>query len=224
MAKFAKRLSFSFLLAITSISMFKSLFADKKPPANASRDLSLVVLVDTSPHQAKVIEFERDVLNSLASAFAGSETNALLIRYGKQVQAEQQWFPVRDLKSASVRLILDEESPTDQRTLLNDALEAALSNLEKVNADGSKVLVVIGEGNDSGSVAKYKAIKKRAVHAEVQCFVLLVASHNLMGGRLRQYGFDLYDLASATNAKAYDIEQSRKNVDKAIRDMQKRIQ
>jgi len=50
-----------------------------------------------------------------------------------------------------------------------------------------------------------------------------VADHNLIGGRVRHYGFDLYDLASATKGKAYDIERSRKNFDKAVRDVLKRV-
>jgi len=70
---------------------------------------------------------------------------------------------------------------------------------------------------------RYSQIKKRAQSAHVQCFVLLVADHNLMGGRVRHYGFDLYDLASATKGNAYDIERSRKNLDQAVRDVLKRV-
>jgi len=52
---------------------------------------------------------------------------------------------------------------------------------------------------------------------------LLVADHNLIGGRVRHFGFDLYDLAAATKGKAYDIERSRKIFDRAIKDVLKRI-
>jgi hypothetical protein len=74
-----------------------------------------------------------------------------------------------------------------------------------------------------GSVTRYSQIKKRSQYAHVQCFVLLVADHNLIGGRVRHYGFDLYDLASATKGKAYDIERSQKNLAKAVRDVLKRV-
>lgn len=70
---------------------------------------------------------------------------------------------------------------------------------------------------------RYSQIKKRAQSAHVLCFVLLVADHNLIGGRVRHYGFDLYDLASSTKGRAYDIERSRKNLNKAVRDVLKRV-
>ena len=77
--------------------------------------------------------------------------------------------------------------------------------------------------NDSGSSTKFSQVKVLAKSSHVQCFVLFVADHNLMGGRVRHFGFDLYDLASATKGKAYDIERSRKNLDKAMKDVLKRI-
>jgi len=39
----------------------------------------------------------------------------------------------------------------------------------------------------------------------VQCFALLVANHRSQVGRVRQFGFDLYRLASATHGKTYDV-------------------
>jgi len=111
---------------------------------------------------------------------------------------------------------------TDEPSSTN-ALNSGLSKLESGNSGNSKVLIVVGEGNDAGSVTRYSEVKKRAKSAQVQCFALLVASHNLMGGRIRHFGFDLYDLASATNGKAYDVEDSRTNLDKAIRDVLRRV-
>ena len=45
----------------------------------------------------------------------------------------------------------------------------------------------------------------------------------LMGGRARHFGFYLYDLASATKGKAYDVGRSRKNLDKTIADVLNRV-
>jgi hypothetical protein len=100
---------------------------------------------------------------------------------------------------------------------LYDALDVALVKLDTGNGANSKILIVVGEGNDVRSVTGYSQIKKRAESAHVRCFVLLVADHNLIGRRVRHFGFELYDLASATKGKAHDIERSRKNLDKAIR-------
>ena len=186
--------------------------------------LSLAVLVDTSAHQKKVIEFEREAVNSLAGAFAGVATEGFVVRYGNEVETLQDWSPLDSgLKKVSPRIELDAESGKNQRTLLYEALNVALQKFETGNSANSKILIVIGEGNNAGGSIKYSEIKKRAKAAHVQCLVLLVADHNLMGGRVRHYGFYLYDLASATKGKAYDIERSRKNLDKAIRDILKRV-
>ena len=64
---------------------------------------------------------------------------------------------------------------------------------------------------------------KSAKAAHVQCFALLVADHDLVGGRVRHFGFDRYDLALATNGKTYDIGDNRKKLGNAVRDMVKRV-
>ena len=187
-------------------------------------NLSVAVLVDTSTHQKKVIEVEREAVNSIADGFASIATDAFAVRYADEVQLLQDWSPIKELKAVSPRIESDDESGQNQRTLLYEALDTALSKLDPASSTNSKVLIVIGEGNNAGGRIKYSEIKKRAKSARVQCFVLLVADHNLMGGRVRHYGFDLYDLASATKGKAYDVERSRKNLEKAIRDVLKRVQ
>ena len=200
------------------------LCAQERTPTDSQSGLSVGVLVDTSAHQENVIEFEREMIRALADGFAGVVTESFVIRYADEVETLQEWSPFDSgLTSASTRIELDTESEKNRRTLLYDALNVALTKLDTRNSTNSKILIVVAEGNDAGSVMKYSQIKKRAQSAHVQCFVLLVADHNLMGGRVRHFGFDLYDLASATKGKAYDIERSRKNLDKAIGDVLKRV-
>jgi hypothetical protein len=140
------------------------------------------------------------------------------------VETLQDWSPLdTGLKKIPARIELDAESGKNQRTLLYEALNVALQKLETANSGNSKILIVVGEGNNAGGGIKYSQIAKRAKAAHVQCFALLVADHNLMGGRVRHFGFYLYDLASATKGKAYDVGDSQKNLDKAIRDVAKRV-
>src|SRR5581483_4033055 len=127
------------------------------------------------------------------------------------------------LEASPARIELDKESGKNGRTLLYDALDVALLKFDTGNSANSRILIVVGEGNDAGSVTRYSQIKKRAKAAHVQCFVLLAADHNLMGGRVRHFGFDLYDLASVTKGKAYDVERSRKSLGKAVRDVVRRV-
>jgi hypothetical protein len=202
-----------------------ALFAQNRPQVETKPRVSLGVLIDTSAHQQKVMEFQREVVNSIADAFAGMATESFVVRYADEVETVQDWSPLdTGLKKVATRIELDVEGEKRRRTLLYDALNAALLKLDTGNSANSKVLIVIGEGNDAGSATRYSEIKKRAKFAHVQCFVLLVADHNLMGGRVRHFGFYLYDLASTTKGKAYDIERSRKNLDKAIRDVLKKVQ
>jgi hypothetical protein len=140
------------------------------------------------------------------------------------VRILQDWSPLDSgLKEVSAQIELDAESGKSGRTLLYDALNLALLESVGGNPANSKVLIVIGEGNNAGGTTKYSQIAKHAKTAHVQCFALLVADHNLMGGRVRHFGFYLYDLASATKGKAYDVGRSRKNLDKAITDVLKRV-
>ena len=191
--------------------------------SEAKPKLSLAVLVDTSDHQKKVIEFEREAVNAIADAFKSITLEAFVVGYADEVELLQDWSPIKGLKAVSPRIELDSASGQNQCTLLYEALDTALLKLGTASSANSKVLIVIGEGNNAGGRLKYSEVKKRAKSAHVQCFVLLIADHNLMGGRVRHYGFDLYDLASATKGKAYDIERSRKHLDKAIRDVVKRV-
>ena len=200
------------------------LCAQGKAQQNTKPRLSVGVVIDTSAHQKKVIEFVQEVVQSIADGFASVATESFVVRYADEVETLQDWSPLdTGFGSASTRIELDTESGENRRTLLNDALDVALLKLDTGNASNSKILIIVAEGNDVGSVTRYSQIKKRAQSAHVQCFVLLVADHNLIGGRVRHYGFDLYDLASATKGKAYDIERSQKNLDRAIRDVLKRV-
>lgn len=200
------------------------LFAQDKTQSETKPRLLVGVLIDTSAHQKKVIEFEREALNLVGDGFASMATEAFVVQYADEVELLEDWHSLGSgLRTISPRIELDLESGTNQKTLLNEALDTALQKLEERGGTGSKILIIVGEGNNAGGGVKYSQIKKRAKAAHVQCFALLVADHNLMGGRVRHFGFDLYDLASATKGKGYDIERSRKNLDKAIRNMLKRV-
>jgi hypothetical protein len=219
---------FLFLVALFVLfetATCSALFAQNKTQVETKPRVSLGIVIDTSAHQKKVMDFQREVVNSIADAFVGVATESFVVRYADEVETLQDWSPLgTGLRTVAPRIELDAESGQNHRTLLYEALNAALLKLETANSANSKILIVVGEGNNAGGEIKFSEIKKRAKAAHVQCFVLLVADHNLMGGRVRHFGFYLYDLASATRGKAYDIERSRKNLDKAIRDVLKKVQ
>ena len=199
-----------------------ALFAQSDPHAVKKPQILLGVLVDASAHQRNVSQFQWEVVNSIADGFANIATESFVVRYANEVETLQDWSPA-GLKTVSARITLDLESVKNQRTLLYEALHSGLLKLDTRASGNSKVLIVIGEGNNTGGRIKYSEIAKQAKATHVQCFALLVADHNLMGGRVRHFGFNLYDLASTTKGKAYDVGKSRKNLEKAIKDMRERI-
>ena len=112
--------------------------------------------------------------------------------YGNEVETLQDWSPLdTGLKKVSSRIALDAESGKNQRTLLYEALNVALQKLAPGEGGNSKVLIVIERRKQCRRCHKYSQIAKLAKTTHVQCFALLVADHNLMGGRVRHFGFDL---------------------------------
>jgi len=160
------------------------------------------VLVDTRAHQKNVIEFEREVLNSIPDGFNGVVADGFVIRYADEVEARQDWAPSDvGLRQTSSQIVLDTHNGQNRSTLLYDAVNAGLAKLQSRDDASSKVLIIIGEGNDSGSRTKFSQVKALAKSSHVQCFVLLVADHNLIGGRVRHFGFDYTTLPGLRKGK-----------------------
>ncbi len=218
-----------FMRTITLLSLFLYLQCyaqpDDKKSSTETKSAPLVgILVDVSLHQKKVFDFEREAVNSLLGYLEGMAAEGYIIKYGDKVQLLQDWSPLKDRDDKILpRIELDTEIRKYERTLLNDALYIGIRKLKSKFDSPSKVLIVIGEGNDSGSSTRYAQIKALARSANIQCFALLVADHNLMGARVRHFGFYLYDLARTTKGAGYDIEDSHKHLDKAVRNVLERI-
>jgi hypothetical protein len=166
------------LFAFFGMATSTALFAQSTPQAETKPRISCGVLIDTSTHQKKVIEFQRDVVNSIAEGFAGLATESFVIRYEDEVRILRDWSPLDSrLKKVSAQIELEAESGKSGRTVLYDALNLALLGFVGGNRANSKVLIVIGEGNNAGATTKYSQIAKHAKTAHVQCFALLFAAH-----------------------------------------------
>ena len=201
-----------------------SLFGQAGSPPAAKPRIALGVLVDTSGHQEKVIQLEREALDLLARRLDGVVTESFVFSYADKVNLLQDWSPIENgLGRVSTKVEPGPEDNTNVRTVLNDALNAALLKQESRSDVNLNVLVVIGEGNSRGSATKYPQIKKLAKSMRVQCFALLVANHALMAGKVRQFGFYPNDLARSTQGNGYDVGASQKQLDKAVNDVVKRI-
>jgi hypothetical protein len=186
--------------------------------------LRLGVVVDNRAQQQAVIEFERRVVEALPAVFAGVTAESFVLSYSDHIRWVGDWAPaVSGLKAASARIAMDDGVGRNRGAVLNDGVMEALTKLG-ASADGDRrALIVIGEGNDNGSVAQFSQVLDTAKFGHTQCFALLVADHRSQVGRVRQFGFDLYRLGADTNGGAYDIRTSPMLLDKALKDIVKRL-
>lgn len=163
-------LSLIVLFAVCGRGTRAVLLAQGKTKLEMKPRVSLGVVIDASAHQKKVIEFEREVVNSLADGFAGLATESFVVRYADEVEILQGWSPLdTGLKTVSRRIELDAHSAKNGRTFLYDAVNVGLLEFDTGNSANSKVLIIIGEGNDAGSLARYSQIKKRAKSDARRC-------------------------------------------------------
>ena len=65
------------------------IFAQDKTKPDTNPRLALGVLIDTSPHQKKVIEFEREVVSAIAERFEGLGAESFVISYASKVNLLQ---------------------------------------------------------------------------------------------------------------------------------------
>jgi hypothetical protein len=183
------------------------------------------VVIDTHPQQRNVMAFERHVMDSLAGALAGSEADGFVISYSDHIQPIVDWSRLDSgLREAAGVAVDDIDGRgTTRGAVLNDGLLAGLTKLGSADSRARKSLIVIGEGNDGGSAAKFSQLLDVARGQHIQCFALLVANHRSQVGRVRQFGFDLYRLASGTKGRAYDVRTDPRLLDEALKDVIKRL-
>jgi hypothetical protein len=211
-------------LAVICIGGCAALRAQPAPKPDIVQTLSIGVVIDTHPQQRSVIEFERQVVDSLRNVLGGTAAAAFVISYSDRVRLVSDWSPAdAGLKDAAARLVLDAGISKERGAVLNDGLMDGLTRLG-FSADGHrKGLIVIGEGNDGGSAAKFSQVLTAANGKHIPCFALLVATHRSQVGRVRQFGFDLDRLASGTGGKLYDVRTNPKLLDEAMKDVLKRL-
>lgn len=156
-----------------------------------------------------VIALENDALQLIDKTLGASVSQVFIVTYADKPDLIQDWTPLDPVSGLITPIEI--KNWDNRRTVLYDGLEIALRHLAARTDPQKKVLIVIGEGNDYGSLARYSEVRTLAVKGNIQCFALLIANHNLMGGRVRHYGFNLCDLSSKTKGDCYDVENSQKN-------------
>jgi hypothetical protein len=199
-------------------------YGDQAGASASPPKLVIGVVVDVRPDQMPVIDFERQVVNAISSAFEGLSAEGFVVAYSDRVQ----WITdVSTLESAlrdgGRRINADSIVVPPFASVLNDGVAEGLERLASKAGAVRKALIVVGEGNDGASSTKFSTVLQRAKGDSVQCFALFVATHRSQVGRIRQYGFDLMRLASATHGKIYDVRTEPERLDKAVTDLKRRL-
>ena len=153
-------------------------YGDQAGASASPPKLVIGVVVDVRPDQMPVIDFERQVVNAISSAFEGLSAEGFVVAYSDRVQ----WITgVSTLESAlrdgGRRINADSIVAPPFASVLNDGVAEGLEPLASEAGAARKALIVVGEGNDGASSTKFSTVLQRAKGDSVQCFALFVATH-----------------------------------------------
>ena len=178
---------------------------------------SIALVMDMGPDQVKVIDRERALASSLISALSGSRSDFIVVRAGNQPQ-----MMVSGSSQAATDAIkaMTPETGKKSEIPIYDAMMVATNELSK--RPGIRVLVVIAEGNDSGSTASYRQVRATVEAHHIAGMTALVTHHSTRGTKaILRYGWDLQELAGDT---AGLFIENDKHVDRAVDRLQRAIQ
>lgn len=177
---------------------------------------SIALVIDMGPDQVKVIDRERALASSLISHFSGSRSDFIVVRAGNRPQ-----MMVSGSSQAATDAIeaMTPEMGKKSEIPIYDAMVVATNELSK--HPGIRVLVVIAEGNDSGSTANYHQVRATVEAHHIAGMTALVTDHSTRGTKaILRYGWNLQELAGDT---AGLFIENDKHTDRAVDRLQRGI-
>ena len=167
--------------------------------------VSFALVIDAGPNQSAVLNREKDLASSLIAEFSDTRTEFIVIRAGYQAtnMATTSAGPVvmRSLQA------LNTETGKRSQIPIYNAVALAIEELS--SRPGIRVLMIIAEGNDSGSGITYKRLRASAQAQHVSVMTVLVAGHSARGSKaVLRYGWDLQSLASDTAGVFLDNDRN----------------
>lgn len=172
-------------------------------PATIPSNIAFVI--DAGPDQTAVLNREKELAVSMLNAISVPANRLLVVRAGYQHTVH----PTTSDKAEAIRLIeaLATEQGKKSEIPIYDAMASAVDELARL--PGTRILIVIAEGNDYGSSIGYKKLRDLVQAHHVTCFIALVDRHPTRGTKaILRYGWSLQDLANDT-AGAF-VENSKK--------------
>lgn len=166
---------------------------------------SIALVLDAGPNQSAVLNREKELASSLMAEFSDTGTEFIVIRAGYQATniAATSAGPV----AMGSLQALNPETGEKSQIPIYKAVSLAIEELS--SRPGIRVLMIIAEGNDSGSGITYKQLRASAQAQHVAVMTVLVADHSARGSKATlRYGWDLRSLASDTGAIFLDNDRN----------------
>ena len=175
--------------------------------------LSIALVIDAGPDQSAALNREKQLASSLIAEFPDTTTEFIVIR------ADYQATNIAGSAVGSAALSslqsLNVETGRKSQIPIYKALALAMEELSL--RPGIRVLMVIAEGNDSGSGISYKQLRASAQAQHVAVLTVLVADHSARGSKATlHYGWDLRSLAGDTAGSFVDNDRNTPRVVKRL--------
>ncbi len=162
--------------------------------------LTIALVIDVGSNQVWALGREKELASGLISDFSDRNTSFLLIRAGFRPAAISSADPLSSVQQ------LTTEASRKAKTRIYDGMALALQELS--HRPGMRVLVVIAEGNDSGSHISYKRLHEYALAQHTSVMTAVVADHSTHGTKaIYIYGWNLQDISNKTAGISIDNER-----------------
>lgn len=174
----------------------------------------VVLLLDSSFHQRKVLALEQQTALELLSQFEKEKAQASVMGYGAEIRSSGELTDYFGSLKSFTNSLQVETDKRNETVLLYDAMKRAFDKLS--NGSGTKAVLIFAEGNDNGSSIGWKSLIRLAHRSHIACYAVLFADHSFYGTKgIRRYGWDLnFEVAPKTGGKLWEAGDSQRKARK----------
>ena len=157
--------------------------------------LNIAIVIDAGPDQAKVLSKEKDLAVALINEVSEAGTSFTIADAGISSTTQATMLD-RSVAIEHIRNIAGEHGEKTNVPIY-DVIGSAIRQISLI--PGLRVVIFIGEGNDSRSKIRYAELRSLAESNQIAFFAALVADHSLRGAKsILRDGWNLQDLTSET--------------------------
>jgi hypothetical protein len=195
------------------------LAGEQSPPIQqpaSSSGHQVVMLLDISPHQKKVLPVELALAEGIIQKLDQAGNAFSVITFGSQAPRLLKDRITADEAIAAIRGVVIEKTLEKYFSVqFYDALSLAISQF--TDDTRSKSLLVISEGNDYFPRKTFNETVAKAQQLQAACDVAMVADHSFYGTKgIQRFGFDLRRFAGKTHGQYIEVGGKEKNIARSV--------